>query len=385
MSKTNEENSDLTGIIDKLSPIERKILPFISLSLKKIKDKSGLDEVSVMRALTFLESKGIIKLKTEIKTIIDLGTNGIYYKKNSLPERRLLITLEENNHLQMEEAKKLSKLSDNEFKAALGVLRKKALINLTNGKMSLNATKEELVKKTLEEQFLEALPIEKSSLSPELSYGLQQLKDRKDIIEVREEKSIKIELSNLGKQLSGMEIKSDLLEEVNSQVIADWNKNKKFRHYDIQARVPEIFGGKKHFVNQSIEYAKRVWADLGFKEMTGTITDTSFWNFDALFTAQDHPVRELHDTFFLKDIEGKLPDKEIMKRVKESHESGVLGSKGWQYKWKEEDAKRPILRTHTTLLSTHTLARLKQSQIPGKFFSIGKCFRNETVDWSHRF
>src|SRR3989338_7933803 len=249
MSKTTEENSDLTGIIDKLSPIERKILPFISLSLKKIKDKSGLDEVSVMRALTFLESNGIIKLKTEIKTIIDLGTNGIYYKKNSLTERRLLITLEENNHLQMEEAKKLSKLSDNEFKAALGVLRKKALINLTNGKMSLNATKEELVKKTLEEQFLEALPIEKSSLSPELSYGLQQLKDRKDIIEVREEKSIKIELSNLGKQLSGMEIKSDLLEEVNSQVIADWNKNKKFRHYDIQARVPEIFGGKKHFVN----------------------------------------------------------------------------------------------------------------------------------------
>jgi len=43
------------------------------------------------------------------------------------------------------------------------------------------------------------------------------------------------------------------------------------------------------------------------------------------------------------------------------------------------------LRTHTTCLSAQTLASLKKEDIPGKFFAVGKCFRNETVDWSHGF
>ena len=113
----------------------------------------------------------------------------------------------------------------------------------------------------------------------------------------------------------------------------------------------------------SIEYAKKIWTDLGFKEMTGTITDTSFWNFDALFTAQDHPVRELHDTFFIKDVRGTIPDKKILENVKKTHERGISGSKGWQYSWKEEEAKKPVLRTHTTILSAHTLSKLKDEDI----------------------
>jgi len=119
--------------------------------------------------------------------------------------------------------------------------------------------------------------------------------------------------------------------------------------------------------------------------MTGKKVVTSFWNFDALFTAQDHPVREMHDTFFIKDIKGNLPDKEIVKRVKEAHESGVSGSKGWKYLWNEEEAKKVLLRTHTTVLSSQTLAKLKKEDLPAKYFAIGKCFRNETVDWKHGF
>ncbi len=125
---------------------------------------------------------------------------------------------------------------------------------------------------------------------------------------------------------------------------------------------------------------------MGFKEMEGNLLQSSFWNFDALFTAQDHPVREMQDTFFLsKKYERELPDKKIIKAVKESHEKGVDRSKGWQYNWSEKEAKRIILRTHTTCLSSQTLAKLDKKDIPAKFFAIGKCFRNETVDWSHGF
>ncbi len=41
-----------------------------------------------------------------------------------------------------------------------------------------------------------------------------------------------------------------------------------------------------------MDYVKRIWLEMGFTEMTGKLVDSSFWNFDVLFTSQDHPVQE---------------------------------------------------------------------------------------------
>jgi phenylalanyl-tRNA synthetase alpha chain len=379
------KETNISKIIETLSPLEIKIIPHLNLSIKEIEEKSGLDSVSVLRALRFLETKALVKIKTEEKQIVDLGTNGIYYKKHHLPERRLLMLLETNNHLSLEEAQKLSKLSDNEFKVSLGALKNKALISLVNGKLSLQAKKEELSKKSLEEQFLELLPIEKSALKEEYLLALQNLQKRKDIVEVKQKNIVTFELTEAGRALAGKEIKSDFIEEVTPEVVSNWARGKKFRRYDITSPVPSIYGGKKHFVNQSIEYAKKIWTDLGFKEMTGSMTDSSFWVFDALFTPQDHPAREMHDTFFIKDIESKLPDKKLVDAVKKSHEIGVGGSKGWNYSWNPKIAEITCLRTHTTGASARTIANLKPKDLPAKYFAIGKVFRNETVDWSHGF
>jgi len=135
-------------------------------------------------------------------------------------------------------------------------------------------------------------------------------------------------------------------------------KGKKFRRYDLTSPVPSINGGKRHFVNQAIDYGRKIWTEMGFKEMTGEMIQSSFWNFDALFTAQDHPVREMQDTFFI-DKKSELPDKKIKEIVKKAHEQGIGGSKGWNYSWSEEEAKI-VLRTHTTCLSAQTLANLKK-------------------------
>jgi phenylalanyl-tRNA synthetase alpha chain len=385
MKEKSENPKELESLIEKLSPLEIKIIPFLKEPIDKIEKKSGLDSVSVLRALKFLEAKGILKLKTTSKTNIELGTNGVYYKKYNLPERNLLLVLEQNKSLDLEEAKKLTKLSENEFKVSLGVLKSKAMINMMGGKISLNASKEELAKKSFEEQLIEMLPTEKEKLSPELLYALENLKRRKDILEIKEKPIISFELTSWGKQLAGKEIKSEFLEEVTPEIIHDWQRGKKFRKYDIKAQVPLINGGKRHFVNQSIEYAKKIWTDLGFKEMQGNLADSSFWVFDALFTPQDHPAREMHDTFFIKDIEAKLPEDKIVKAVKQAHESGIANSKGWNSKWEEKEAKKLVLRTHTTSLSARTLATLKKEDLPAKYFAIGKVFRNETVDWSHGF
>jgi len=240
--------------------------------------------------------------------------------------------------------------------------------------------------KTLEEKLIEALPLEFDSLQPEQLYAFQVLQKRKDIIQIEEKTIVSFKLTELGKQIAGREIKLDLIEELTPEIIKNWKKNKKFRSYDITSPVPAIYGGKKHFVSQAGEYARQIWRDLGFKEMTGPKVETSFWVFDALFTPQDHPAREMQDTFFIKNIPGSLPkDKALVKKVKEAHEKGLAGSKGWRYEWTEEEASKILLRTHTTAISARTLAKLDKKELPAKFFAIGRCFRNETVDWSHGF
>lgn len=376
---------EIKEIAERLSPIERKILPFLELNITKIVEKSGLDETSVLRALKFLENKNLIELKTNSKKEIVLGTNGIYYKKQGLPERNLIHTLERKNHLSLEEAKKESKLSDNEFKVSLGILKSKAMINLINGKISLIATKEELTKKFLEEILIECLPIKEEELTSEQKFAYENLKKRKEIIELKELKENTFKVTSLGKNLMGIKLDTDLIEELTPEIIKTWNRSKKFRAYDLKSPVPKMNFGKRHFVNQAIDYAKRIWLDLGFKEMEGSMTESSFWVFDALFTPQDHPVREMQDTFYIEKVSSKFPKKEIIEGVKKAHEVGTSGSKGWKYNWEESEAKKTVLRTHTTSLSARKLAELSEKDIPAKYFAIGKVFRNETVDWSHGF
>lgn len=374
-------------LIESLSPNERKILPHLGEKISEICKKSNLDKTSVIRSLEYLQNKNIVKIiYTKIQTI-ELDVNGALYLKKGLPERRLLNHLNEERILSLQDAQKKSGLSNDEFKASIGALKKKALIDLKNGKIILNANKSEIVRKTLEEQFLETLPVNYDSLSPEYKLALKSLQSRKQIIEIKEEKKIDIEITPLGKEITKLELNvQDLIEQINPEILkkeSNW-KGKKFRRYDITSPVPEINGGKRHFVNQSKDYAKKIWTEMGFQEMNGNIVQSSFWVFDSLFTAQDHPVREMQDTFFINK-KTELEDKKIVQAVKKTHEKGISESKGWQYSWDEEEAKKLVLRTHTTCLSSKTLANLKKEDIPTKFFALGKCFRNETVDWSHGF
>jgi phenylalanyl-tRNA synthetase alpha chain len=383
-----DTKQDIQKVLESLSPNEKKIIPFLNENnIENISKKSDLSKVAVLRAIEFLANKDIVKTTQKQEKIVELGLNGILYVKNCLPERILINLIADKKSVSLEQAKKESKLEDNEFKAALGVLKKKALINLLNGNILFSGTKQEISEKTLEEQFLDKLPKKFSELKDEEKYALENLKNRKNIIDIQDKKEIEFSITNLGREILKQDLSSDMIETITPNMIktGSW-KGKKFRRYDIQSPVPKIYGGKKHFVNQATEYAKRIWLEMGFKEMTGTMAVSSFWNFDALFTAQDHPVREMQDTFFIKDKIAKLPDKKIVNEIKKAHQGEIEGSKGWQYLWTEEDAKRVVLRTHTTCISAQTLKRITENkEFPAKYFALGKCFRNETLDMNHLF
>jgi len=381
---------EIQEILESLSPLERKIVPFLHLGdVLGMSKNSGLERVSVLRALEFLNAKGLIELKVDKKKIVELDVNGIYYLKKGLPERRLLLLLEKKP-INFKDAQKISKLGPNEFKAALGSLKKKALIDIKNGMIIFSGNKEEIVKKNLEEQFIEILPKQFEDLSPEEKFAFDSLKERKNIIKVIDKQVISYVIKEVGREIIKQDLSKydNMVEEVTPEIIKkDSWRGKTFRRYDVSSQVPRIYGGKRHFVNQSISYARNVWSEMGFEEMEGNLIQESFWNFDALFTAQDHPVREMQDTFFLKN-EKDLKDRKIISLVKQAHEKGVGGSFGWQYDWDEKKSRPLVLRTHTTCLSARTLyelSKLPKEKRNGKFFAIGKCFRNETVDWSHGF
>ncbi len=375
-------------ILESLSPIERKVLPNISgkINVNEISKKSETDNTTTLRALEFLKNKEIVTVSSTEKKIVSLGINGVFYQKKGLPERRLLAALSEKKSIPIGEIGNAAGLNENEAKVCLGVLKKKALADIKDGRVVLTATEKEVEKESLEEQLLKKLPAELDSLEAEQKFALENLKSRRDIVEIKIEKIIIAELTELGKKLSKSDLKTDLIEQLTPKMIASesW-KGKKFRRYDISSHVPAIHGGKRHFVNQSVDYGKQIWLELGFKEMAGPMVDSSFWIFDSLFTPQDHQAREMQDTFFLKNVKSKLPIKNLISQVKKSHEQGLAGSKGWAYEWKEENAKKTVLRTHTTGISARTLASLKKEDLPAKYFILGKVFRNETVDWKHGF
>jgi phenylalanyl-tRNA synthetase alpha chain len=157
----------------------------------------------------------------------------------------------------------------------------------------------------------------------------------------------------------------------------------KLRPYDVTLAAKEVFPAKIHPVRKIIEQTRRAFLEMGFTEVASPMVESAFWNFDALFQPQDHPAREMQDTFYMRHpAEVPLPDAKIVEPVRRTHEDGwETGSEGWGYKWSPERSKQVVLRTHTTAATIRALAA--NPNPPGKFFCVGWTYRNETISFKH--
>lgn len=385
---------DIDKLIATLHPLERKVLPFLTKlkSVKGLAEKAKLQEVEVMRALQWLQNKDIINLRENLREIVNLDDNGKTYLKQGLPEKRFLNTILKKE-LSFDEISAKSELSKQELSISLGILKSKAAIETRKDQglmVKITDQGRKLIdKELLEEKFLKQnFPVNINELRDEGKFALDNLKKRKKIIRVDLIKERIPQLTDLGKNILKKGLgKGNISDKLTSKMLKDGSwKNKKFRRYDVKINVPEISGGKRHFVNQAINYIKKIWLDMGFKEMSGNFVQTAFWDLDALFVPQDHPARDEQDTFYIKNPKhGKLP-KRFTDTVKETHENGwTTGSKGWRYKWSSEIAKENLLRTHTTVLSAQSIAKLRKEDLPAKFFSVNRVYRNEALSWKHLF
>lgn len=157
----------------------------------------------------------------------------------------------------------------------------------------------------------------------------------------------------------------------------------KLRPYDVKLAAKDVYPAKIHPLRKIIEQTRRAFLEMGFAEVVSPMVESAFWNFDALFQPQDHPAREMQDTFYMRHpAEVELPDAKIVEPVRRTHEDGwETGSEGWGYKWSPERSKQVVLRTHTTAATIRALAA--NPNPPGKFFCVGWTYRNETISFKH--
>lgn len=360
---------------------ETKVLQFLQESSRHSLEESeikipGLGSREISAAVSWLEVKGLAKtVKNEVKSW-KLGQEGKKYLDNGLPELRAFHLLEERKSIMVREL--MSLLSPSEGKIALAQLAKFG-IKPKDGTLSYPKDAGEILDKISERQ--SALSrVESGDLSDEI---LSNFRGRETLLAELRRTTRSVQLTDDGRNTAVSEVSGDLIDEVTSEVIASraWEK-KTFRRYDLNAPVERTFSAYYHPLGSLIRRIREIFLRMGFTEMSGHYVEYAGWNMDALFIPQDHPARDMQDTFYL-DSRKKPPfeHEEALNIFSKVHEDGIPDYIGWGYKYDKKESKRLMLRTHTTVSTIRYLYEHKDA--PQAMFSVEKVFRHESVDWKH--
>jgi len=316
---------------------------------------------SVVQWAHLLEDKGLASLERTVDRSFVYTDEGKEYLNAGLPETQLLKLC--HNATPLAELQKHAS-----FRIGFGQLRKKGMIRVNDGIVS---------------KIEGASTIDDETALKNPRTGGQRSKDliKRGILQetesVRNIVSIKPEGLSLAKR--GLDMREETGTLTRDQITSGEWKDLNLRRYDVTKLPKKTCPGKIHPYQRIISEMREILLEMGFEELYGGIVQQSFWNFDALFQPQDHPAREMQDTFYLREI---LPLPPGYEKVKAMHETGGgTSSTGWGGVWKEEKAEQCVLRTHTTSVSIQHLA--KNPNPPVKAFCIGRVYRRETIDTTH--
>jgi len=354
-----------------------------------------IDYIVLMSAINELKEQKLADFKENEVYLISLNEEGSLYLKNGLPERQLLQILlrDEIKETTIDDLLQKSKFEKEMFYIGLSNMKKNKWIaqSKASGENKLFLILEDFPENDLEiflKKFGTKNRLLYNSLSKDELLQFESLNKRKLIQKERKTQRI-IFLIEKGKKLKINEIAElEQISKITPGMLSSgmW-KNYNLKSFDVTKPGPLLKAGKIHPMVNLINKIREIFISLGFTEIRGPIIESAFFNFDALFQPQDHPAREMHDTFYLNNPKiAKLPEKDRVKAVKETHENGgESGSTGWGYQWDENIAKKTLLRTHTTATTIRRLADFyRNNDIPPiKVFSIDRVFRNEKVDRSH--
>ncbi len=125
----------------------------------------------------------------------------------------------------------------------------------------------------------------------------------------------------------------------NSEINAKLEKEK----VDITLPERTFKRGKIHPVSQTIDEISSIFSEIGFSVEEGPDIENEYNNFTALNTPDNHPARDMHDTFYL------------------------------------DEKKEKLLRTHTSPVQIRTMLKSKP---PFKIIAPGRTYRSDS-DQTH--
>ncbi len=142
-------------------------------------------------------------------------------------------------------------------------------------------------------------------------------------------------------------IKNELQDLINLKIkeIENEEIKEKLQKEKIDITLPErpFVRGKIHPVSQTIDEISSIFSEIGFSVEEGPDVESEYNNFTALNTPDNHPARDMHDTFYL------------------------------------DEKKERLLRTHTSPVQIRTMLKDKP---PFKIIAPGRTYRSDS-DQTH--
>lgn len=393
--------SDLLKMLESLHPLENKVLLCFenatTLSAAEVLSRSGLDESRLDMASGWLQSKGLLDVKDEsITSLVSLTETGKDYLAKGTPEMRIIGALKEGKQFTVKDLIQSWGMEPTEVSSAVGALKEAGDVRIVQGGvLELNpdadTSKYVYIGKVIEDVAagpslaLSEFSAEKQDI---IQANFHKRGKAKGIFRITEKKNRIFSLAADGMELLRLLKERGAVTEEASALTPEmlkqgtW-KNKKFRAYNISLNPPRQSIGRKHPYKEFLDFVKYKFIGMGFEEMRGPLVENEFWDMDALFMPQFHPARNIHDVYFVKEpAASKEIEKPFARQVAAAHkDGGKTGSTGWRYPFDLERTKRLVLRSQGTAVSARTLA--SGPKIPGKYFSIARCFRYDAVDATH--
>ncbi|MDE0525638.1 MAG: phenylalanine--tRNA ligase subunit alpha [Thaumarchaeota archaeon] len=352
--------------------IEKKIISSLRSeprqSLDRLAGSAGLSLDQARRGVEWLRHKGLAEVSESEEATISLGKNGMRLPHTMLPERRLLDMLLKGGPQEMPV---LQDSMGSLFGAAMGIVKRNgwAVTGSEKGRIVVSAAPPKDIPGMLPgEATLRALagakggPISAESVDPS---DLESLLRRPELVTKTVTKTKHVSLS-----------------EAAGSVDASFDEGReggaKAGAIDVGADVPAAPRGRRHPLKEVISEIREIFVTMGFSEVSGRVVQPCFWNFDALLTPQDHPSREMQDTFYLDVAPGKLDSTPAhTRRISKAHRDT------WHQKWDAAEAGRMVLRTHTTCVTLRHLLQSTGALGDARIFSLGRVFRNEKTSYKH--
>ncbi len=387
-----------------LSLAEKRLLSALpkdgsSVSAANLVKAGFASETEIMQAAGAPQRHGFVAVTEEKETLHSLSAEGLRFQKVGFPERRAAEALHHaGGKLSLAELGPKAGLDGGEVNVAAGWLRKKGWATMEKGAAGVTVA----LTSGRPAQGMDELVLLDLGATPKATRepgAIAMLAQRGGLlvetVRTRRELSLTAIGQAFAKTLKPDDVAGTEVNQISPELIAKWatlspaeKSRQHLRPFDFNVAVTVPTPGKPHPLTHILTEIRSIFWSMGFSEIAGDYVESAYWNMDALFIPQDHPARDMQDTFYLSEPATAPVAKADLDRGEAVHtKGGGTGSTGWGGAFDRNISQKALLRTHTTNTTIRYLAEhfhgVKTPKDTHKVFGLGRVFRKETMDATH--